>query len=215
MTGGAADGVTKFDLDYQPAPALPRHELVELNAWRSILWRLQLIGRDAARYGGVGFGNVSRRLPPGFIITGTQTGDLPQLDPHHYTRVEHADPARNRVVARGPVAPSSESLTHAMLYALDDSIQFVFHVHSPAIWHAADRLALPATAADVAYGTPAMAHEMRRLYSDRAFGQRGVIVMRGHADGVIAVGARADEAGTRLLTVLAQALAGGGDRAAG
>lgn len=215
MTVDARDGVTKFDLDYQPAPALPHHELAELNAWRSILWRLQLIGRDAARYGGVGFGNVSRRSPPGFIITGTQTGDLPQLDQRHYTRVEHADPARNRAVAHGPVAPSSESLTHAMLYALDASIRFVFHVHSPVIWHAADALGLPTTAADVAYGTPAMAHEMRRLYADRALGHRGVIVMRGHEDGVIAVGARADETGTRLLTVLAQALAHRGDGAAG
>lgn len=203
------EGVTKFELDYRPAPALPAVETVVLDAWRTILWRAGLIGVDPERYGGAGFGNLSRRLAGDarFIISGTQTGALPFLDASHYVVIEHADPVRNRVVARGPIAPSSESLTHAMLYALDPVIHYVFHIHSPEIWRNAAALALPTTAANVAYGTPAMAEEMARLYAESPFRLHGVVVMGGHEDGVIAVGRDADETGMRLLAVLRRALA--------
>lgn len=201
------EGVTKFELDYRAAPPLPMAPNGALNAWRSILWRLGLIGLDPKRYGGVGFGNVSRRDDERFIITGTQTGDIPVLGAEHYTAVEYAEPARNRVVARGPIAPSSESLTHAMVYALDAAVQYVFHVHCPEIWRSAGALDLPVTAPAIAYGTPAMAVEIARLYRAGPVRAKGIVIMLGHEDGVITFGRDPDEAGVRLLTVLARALA--------
>jgi ribulose-5-phosphate 4-epimerase/fuculose-1-phosphate aldolase len=201
------EGVIKFDLRFTPAPPLPRAQLATLNAWRTILHRLGLIGQDPERYGGVGFGNVSMRLEPGsarFIVSGSQTGALTILDERHYSVVSDFDVAANRLVAEGPVAPSSESLTHGMLYALDPGIRFVFHAHSPAIWRAAARLGLPATAAHAAYGTPAMAEEVRRLLA--AAHASGVFVMSGHEDGVVSFGATAEEAGVRLIGLLARAL---------
>src|SRR5581483_9370224 len=71
------EGVTKFDLAYTPSAPLPMTSVAALIAWRMILWRLGLIGLDPARYGGVGFGNVSARLPGArrgqarFAISGT------------------------------------------------------------------------------------------------------------------------------------------------
>jgi len=200
------EGVTKFQLDYRAAPAPATADIATLNAWRSILWRLGLIGLDARRYGGVGFGNVSCRYGSQFIVSGTQTGGIARLDARHYVLVEQADPARNRVVARGPIAPSSESLTHAMVYALDAAVQYVFHVHCPEIWRHAAALGLPAAARDVAYGTPAMAAEMGRLYATGQFRAQGIVVMLGHEDGVISIGRDADEAGLRLLAALARSL---------
>jgi ribulose-5-phosphate 4-epimerase/fuculose-1-phosphate aldolase len=211
------EGVTKFDLVFTPSAPLPTAILRALNAWREILWRSRLIGNDPARYGGAGFGNVSRRLANGsdrrrlgFAITGTQTGALARLDASHYAIVTACDPARNRIAAEGPVAPSSESLTHGMLYRIDPSIGFIFHVHSPDIWRARVVLKLPTTAADVPYGTQAMAAEMRRLKRSGALMRRRIVVMAGHEDGVIAFGRSADQAGVVLLRMLARALEIGG-----
>jgi ribulose-5-phosphate 4-epimerase/fuculose-1-phosphate aldolase len=209
------EGVTKFALAFTRASPLPIRRLRTLIAWRSILWRLGLVGQDPAHYGGVGFGNLSRRLsPPGvmfprFAITGTQTGALAVLDATHFAVVTACEPKLNRVHAEGPIAPSSESMTHGMLYRIEPSIGFIFHVHSPVIWHARAALKLPATAADVAYGTPAMAAEMRRLKRDGVLMRRRIIVMAGHQDGVIAFGRSAEQAGLVLLRALARAMAMG------
>lgn len=202
------EGVTKFDLRFTPAPPLLLAELRELNAWRKLLWQLELIGQDASRYDGLGFGNLSRRQLPSqhFIITGTQTGHLPELDGHHYATVTEADTRANRVLAEGPIAPSSESLTHAMLYQVDTSVQFIFHVHSPVLWRRAADLDMSVTNPAVAYGTPAMAEEVRRLAADVAAWRMGIFAMGGHEDGVVAFGKTAEEAGIILLRHLARAI---------
>jgi ribulose-5-phosphate 4-epimerase/fuculose-1-phosphate aldolase len=209
----AEEGVTKFDLSFAPSLPLPRRRVQALIAWRDILRRLGLVGQDPARYGGVGFGNLSRRLSTKsavtdlrFTITGTQTGALPALDANHFASVIACDWEHNHVHAEGPIAPSSESLTHAMLYHLGPSIGFVFHVHSPEIWQARTWLNLPTTALDVAYGTPAMAAEIQRLWQSGALARRRIVVMAGHEDGVIGFGRSAEQAGTVLVRTLARAL---------
>lgn len=199
------EGVTKFDLRFNRGAPPPTSWIDALNAWRTRLHELKLIGQDPERYGGVGFGNVSGRVPAGvrglFLVSGTQTGHLPVLGAQHYSVVTRADVAANRLEAEGPVAPSSESLTHAMLYALDPRMGCVLHVHSPEIWRVADRLGLPATPADVAYGTPAMAEAVGQLH--RAGRLRGgVFVMVGHEDGVVAFGDSAEVAGRALVSIL-------------
>ena len=145
------EGVIKFQLEYTPGPALPYAQLRELNAWRKIMFMTALIGQDHSRYGGYGFGNVSSRLDaaalPGqqhrFAITGTQTGGKADLTPDDYVVVTACYPAENRVVAEGPVPPSSESLTHGTIYALDSTILWVMHAHSPHIWYNAAALGFP------------------------------------------------------------------------
>ncbi len=204
------EGVTKFDLRFTPGPALPGAPLALLNAWRTILFRIGLIGQDPHRYGGIGFGNVSMRWEPGsnrFVVSGSQTGGQLVLDASHYSLVTDFDVAGNRLMATGPVAPSSESLTHAMLYALDAGIGFVLHGHSLELWRAAPRLSLPMTNARAAYGTPEMAAEVERLFRDTALAKTGVFAMAGHEDGVVSFGATAALAGTRLVAALALALA--------
>lgn len=204
------EGVIKFDCRLTAAPALPASRLATLNGWRSLLFRLGLIGQDPARYGGVGFGNVSERLAAGearFVISGTQTGAIGALAPEHYVVVTACDVRANRVIAEGPIRPSSEAMTHAVLYAADPAIAFVYHVHSPEIWRNAARLALPATHPDAAYGTPEMADEVTRLAREAPARERGVLVMTGHEDGILSFGASADAAGQCLLAAFAAALA--------
>lgn len=209
------EGIIKFHLDFTPAPPLPAAEITEINHWRALLYQHKLIGQDPARYGGYGYGNLSMRLAPfdappalrAFIISGSQTGGLPELGPQHYTLVSECYPVENRIVANGPVRPSSESLTHGAVYALDPAIRVVLHVHSPAIWHTAAQLNIPITGASVPYGTPAMAAEVARLYATSDVAQRRIFSMGGHEDGIVAFGATAQEAGDLLLVILATAQA--------
>ncbi|WP_305045827.1 class II aldolase/adducin family protein [Geoalkalibacter sp.] len=206
------EGVIKFDCRHRlGAPLAPEH-LLELNAWRKILFQLALIGQDPARYAGLGFGNLSRRAPHSlggeggaFIISGTQTGGIPDLDASHYTLVRHCDPQTNRVEAEGPIAPSSESLTHGVLYALDARVNAVMHVHSPHLWGQAEPLGLPLTRSDVAYGTPDMAAEVARLWRQSPVRELGIFAMGGHEDGIVAFARTCAEAGATLIRRLAQA----------
>jgi L-ribulose-5-phosphate 4-epimerase len=205
------EGVVKYQLEFSDGPAPEAYQVAELIAWRTLLYRLRLIGEDPARYEGVGFGNVSQRLGENagtaFVISGTQTGREERLTPRDFCRVSAFDSARNWLRAEGPVAPSSEALTHAALYASDAGIHCVLHGHSPEIWNTAAALGLPSTAREVPYGTPAMADEMLRLLRESELRSAGIFVMAGHEDGVIAFGPSVATAGAVLATTLARALA--------
>lgn len=207
------EGVIKYRCDYTSAPALPRSELAELNAWRKLMVLAKLIGQNPNLYGGYGYGNISCRLdslmrPDGrhpFVITGTQTGGKADLTPDDYVVVTACYPEENRLVAEGPVQPSSEALTHGAVYALDDQILWVVHAHSPEIWHNAEALGVPMTA-NVPYGTPEMAAEVRRLYAESDLSQKRIFGMAGHEDGVVTYGRTAEEAGFTMLAYLVRAL---------
>jgi ribulose-5-phosphate 4-epimerase/fuculose-1-phosphate aldolase len=206
------EGVIKFDLQFSAADPVAMDSLHELNTWRSILWRHRLIGQDPARYEGYGFGNVSQRSGPfdtecgqrEFVISGTQTGELEELDNKHYAIVSAWDTAHNKVIASGAVKPSSESLTHAMIYDLDDEARAVLHVHSPDIWKSAAARNIPLTDDTIEYGTPDMAQEVRRLFNETSVRQSGIFAMGGHEDGIVSFGPSVEQAGQNLLHALTE-----------
>ncbi|MBC8210751.1 MAG: class II aldolase/adducin family protein [Gammaproteobacteria bacterium] len=195
------EGVIKYRLQFETAEP-PCEDLSELNVCRSILHGLHLIGQDATRYQGYGFGNLSRRSqldPAQFIISGTQTGHLAELQAEHYARILQTDITHSFVQACGRVEPSSEALTHAMFYRLNSALQCVIHVHSPELWHFGLEHAYPTTHPDIAYGTTQMAQEIERLYQSAELRQSRTLVMAGHEDGVICFGDSIDLAGQALL----------------
>lgn len=203
------EGVVKYKLDNTNAPPVSSGLIKEINAWRRIFFLLGLIGQDPARYGGYGYGNVSCRLKENnkaFLITGTQTGHIPELGPIHYTTVTTCDPDLNHIISSGPIEPSSEALTHGALYRVDQSIQFVFHVHCPEIWRNADKMDLPTTSPDINYGTPEMAQAFEQLLTDTETQEKSIIVMGGHEDGVVAFGSTAERAGAELINCYSRAL---------
>jgi len=185
-----SEGVIKFDLQYQASPPEPGHALDELLQWRDVFFRMGIIGQDPARYDGLAFGNISHRSGADnkFIISGSQTGGLLHCTPEHYSIVDSCNVATNRIVARGPVAPSSESLTHGAIYALNKRIRCVVHGHAPMIWEKARALGLPTTPRDVPYGTPRMAHAVAALYREQGQPRQALFGMLGHEDGVVAFG---------------------------
>ena len=207
------EGVVKYRCDFTAAPALLFGELTELNAWRKLMVITGLIGQDPHRYGGYGYGNISRRLDAEvrsdglhpFVITGTQTGGKADLTAEDYVTVNACYVAENRLVAEGPIKPSSEALTHGAVYALDSHILWVVHAHSPEIWRNAEALGVPMTA-NVPYGTPEMAEEVKRLYAESDLPEKRIFGMAGHEDGIVSYGHTAEEAGFTMLTYLVRAL---------
>lgn len=194
------EGYIKFDVDWTVSPPLTHREIDALIRWRSVLFEAGLIGHYASL--GIGFGNLSARVDDSrqFVISATQTGHIAATGPEHYALVTDYDVDRNWVACRGPLKASSESLTHAAIYALDASIKAVVHVHDDTLWSRSLQV-IPTTRPDVAYGTPEMAREFGRLFAETDFGIVGVAAMAGHEAGLVAVGGSIAEAASRILAL--------------
>ncbi|MEM9918645.1 MAG: class II aldolase/adducin family protein [Bacteroidota bacterium] len=191
------EGYIKFDCQWTESPPLPATQIDCLNQWRSHLYDRHLIG---AYPDGIGFGNISQRYESlRFIISGSATGNLPQLDERHYSLVTAFDLDLNRVECQGPIKASSESMSHAVIYQQLPNVQAVFHIHSLAMWtHFIDKL--PTTDPSATYGTPEMATEIIRLLNESQLARHEkCFVMGGHREGIIAFGDSLDEAGANLL----------------
>ncbi len=180
------EGVIKYRLDFEPGPP-PGEDLEHLKVCRAILHGLDMIGQHPDRYDGYGYGNLSQRTEDGlFVISASQSGHLETLEQRHFTQVLEADIAANRLRARGVLPPSSEALTHAMIYRLDPAIACVLHEHR--LWRYGLNAGLPRTAATVAYGTPQMARAVEQGFRSGQLSGKRILFMAGHEDGVIAFG---------------------------
>ncbi len=196
------EGVIKYQLTHHHHPLPDAIDLSEIERWRQHFHRLGLIARDPSRYEGLDFGNISRRHPlPGhpdaFIISGSQTAHLAKLDASGYALVTDFDIGRNTLSSIGSTPPSSEALTHAVIYQRLPEAHGVIHVHDPRLWRAATAIGLPVTSPEVEYGTVAMAHEIQRILDDGS-AKRHVLSMGGHEDGIITWGETLAEAAERL-----------------
>ena len=190
-------GVVKFECEHVVRELAPFAGFAELNACRRRLLQLRMVGVDAA---GIGFGNLSVRDGDGaaFYISGSGTGGLAQLGTRDAAKVTAYDFDANWLRCEGTTTASSESLTHAAVYECAPNARAVIHCHSAEIWKRLLATA-PATAAEVEYGTPAMALEVRRLFRDTDVLERRIFVMGGHPDGIVAFGENFDEAFAVLM----------------
>jgi L-ribulose-5-phosphate 4-epimerase len=204
------EGVIKYHLNHQHKPLPTNINLNRLNAWRSLLFRLQLIGQNPQKYDGLGYGNISQRLnheSTAFIISGTQTGHLAELRPDDYALIDSASVEHNQINSSGLTSPSSEALTHAGVYQQEPNAQAVIHVHSPEIWRQTFALNLPHTKAEIAYGTTQMAQAVKALLNSQQVSQLPLFTMLGHQDGVVAWGTTLEQAAAVLIEQLALAIA--------
>lgn len=184
------EGVTRFQAHHKKMPPARTPLAYALCDARQRLVAMGVVGADATRYDGVGFGNVSARVADdAFLISGTQTGALKTLCPEHLSLVERSRSHTNEVWSSGPLRPSSESMTHAVVYEARPGVHAVLHGHDPALWRYGR---LPETPADVEYGTPEMANAVRALLQEQP--DCTAFAMAGHEDGVVIVDATLDAA---------------------
>lgn len=191
------EGVIKFNCEWIRSEPIQFAGFQALNVYRKKFFDLGLIGVYPDK---IGFGNISVRLgqTKEFMISGTQTGGLPELTEAHYVRVLDYSFSKNRVRCKGPVQASSESLTHAMIYELDPRIGAVVHVHHQALWKGLIGN-VPTTEKKISYGTPEMALEVKKLYQNTDLKSQKILVMAGHEDGVISFGKDLKEASDIVL----------------
>lgn len=201
------EGIVKFNQNHNLGHLIDNFDIADLNYWREIFRNRRIIGQDDWRYNGAGYGNLSKRIEPleaqirkrRFLITGTQTGYLEKLTVEHYSLVLEYYPEENLVISQGLIKASSESMTHGTIYDLSTEHRYVFHVHSPELWMNYDKLSLPFTRKDVAYGTPEMTEEVRRLFRESNVCEKRIFAMLGHEDGIISFGRTAEEAGSVII----------------
>ncbi len=205
----ATEDVIQYACELKPPSHLDDGLTAPLLAWRTLLRRLGLIGQSPSRYGGLGYGNISRRIPQApraFIITASQTSGLTDAGPADLIRVNSCDLQGFAVQAEGAKPPSSEAPTHAMAYAADTRINWVMHSHCPEIWRNAQALRLPVIDADVQYGSPPMAQAVAALLNAKPV-LPVVFATLGHEDGVFACAESAEDAGGALVNCLALGMA--------
>ena len=189
------EGVIKFRLTLKRAPAPEQLQVIALEKWRALFYKLGLVGEYPTEK--IGYGNLSSRLQKkSFIITGSQTGHLAHLQAHHYTKVIECDLKKGSVTAEGLIPPSSESLTHFGIYEANPAIQYVFHVHHHELWSLLKSGNYDAIDESIPYGTQEMANAAFGLLSSKT---SGLFVMKGHEDGIISYGLTAEDAGKNIL----------------
>ena len=193
------EGYIKFNCKRIPSDDIPLDKVVNLNVWRKIMYDKGLIGMYPD---GIGFGNISIRCDENsFLISGTATGGIPDLDKSHYALVTDYNLQTNSLICKGPINASSESLTHALIYESSPSTNAVIHIHNLDLWK---RLMhkVPTSNEQVPYGTPEMANEIKRLFIETELKREKIIVMGGHEEGIICFGRNLEEAANVLLNKL-------------
>lgn len=203
------DGVIKFSFSkYIETGPLSENEYLDLEKQRKKLFSLNLIGVYLPEK--IGFGNISIRADyekiersnrVQFVISGTQTGGLSELNGLHYTRVVNFDQEAQSVVCYGPIKASSESLTHAAIYEASEKIKAVVHVHHEKLWLKMSAMNYPFTSKTTPYGTAQMADEVYGIVKGQ---RKGVLVMKGHQDGIIFYAENIEVATTMAKELLAE-----------
>jgi hypothetical protein len=195
------EGFVKFNCHWsQSGPVISDEQFEIINSWREILYNMDLIG---AYENGVAFGNISMRINHGhqFFITGSATGEIPELEPGHYVKVNSFNIDDNAVQCIGPLKASSESLTHAAIYLADPDVNAIIHVHSIDLWNELIHN-VPTTNPGMDYGTAGLAKDILRLFRDSDVYEKRIIIMAGDRAGILTFGHDMDEAAGVLMEYL-------------
>ncbi|MBT4792987.1 MAG: class II aldolase/adducin family protein [Halobacteriovoraceae bacterium] len=199
MSNSAKEGIIKFKIQLKKASQIEQKLYLGIEKWRTILYKMNFIGECPTDK--VGFGNISQRISPqslNFVISGTQTGKFPLLDGSQYTKITECNLEKMFVSATGPIAPSSESLTHFAIYNSSPQINTIFHIHHQEFWQFLLENNFPKTSADIEYGTLAMAMATKNCIGNKS---AGIFAMEGHQNGIIAYGETPEQAGRIILDI--------------
>lgn len=192
------DGVIKYTIEHTTKNAPEFSDYEELEALRARLFSLGLIGE----LNEIGYGNLSMRAenPKTFFITATQTGAQSTLLAQHYTYISEYEFSNFKLFSQGLHKPSSEALSHAMIYEINPKINTVIHIHSKPLWEFMKKEEMICTNAE--YGTIEMVEEIASLYNGKDPFENNIFVMRGHEDGIISFGRDIQEAELILYKII-------------
>ena len=192
------EGVIKFQIEkWEESGPVDAAVYGEIEKARKRLYQMNFIGHNPEY--NLGFGNISSRLNAGdFVITGSQTGHLENLDGSYYSIINGYNFENNSVCGRGPAKPSSESLSHAALYHSSAKINTVIHIHASRLWNRLYDTHPCYTPVNAEYGSIELYNSLTELMTGQKTSLPAVIVMRGHEDGII-IGAGSVDDGMAAL----------------
>jgi len=177
------EGIIKFKANWENTESISDSEYDYINPWREICFGKSYIGVGED---GIGYGNISFRIGETneFIISGSATGHITNLESIHYSRVTNFDINKNKIHCEGRTVASSESMSHAALYSSNNNVRCIIHIHNNLFWKKYINK-LPTTNYDAEYGTVAMANDICNLAKEL---DEGAIIMGGHQDGIMVFG---------------------------
>ncbi len=164
-------------------------EFNELDILRTELFDVHFIGQYP---NGLGYGNVSLRCPinenqNSLIISATATGGARELGLDGYCLVTKADIKNNLVYCLGPLAASSETLTHVAIYQNTPEVNFVVHIHHKKLFEVLlNQQNILKTPKNIEYGSVEMANSLGKIA--KAYPMEGCVLMEGHEEGIIFYG---------------------------
>jgi ribulose-5-phosphate 4-epimerase/fuculose-1-phosphate aldolase len=197
------EGYIKFNCDWnQQEIQMNEKVFQELEKQRSQLYELGLIGMYPD---GIGFGNISIRLPKvnNFLITGSATGQFSRLTTSQYSLVTDFNFEGNSVSCTGLTKASAESLTHAAVYEALPEVGAVVHIHSLLLWQELLNK-YPTTSETIEYGTPEMALAVKELAIVANSHFEKIIIMGGHREGILAFAGSLEEATLTIINIYNQ-----------
>lgn len=169
-----------------------------LNIARTKLHDLKLIGMYE---NGIGYGNISlRQNTNSLLISGSATGHIRKLSIEKYALVTQIDISQNKVFYQGMISPSSESMSHAVIYQALAVVKCVIHIHHKELHEYMKRNDYERTSEDLSYGTPEFANNIVNLLNNQKQ-TRGVFVTPGHEEGVFAYGENVEEAMDEIMEI--------------
>ncbi len=195
MTG---EGLIKFDFYCEDKSAeIPGKLFGIINPARNKLAQMGLIGQYTGR---LSYGNISIREENTrqFYITASGTGKLKKTGKEHYVRIVFCDIDGNFCRFSGKGLPSSETLTHHIIYDICKDAVAVIHIHSRQLWDIL-KGRIPATPQSAGYGTVEMVKEVAKLFEKNRFDNEKLLVMEGHEEGIISFGNSMEEAMNNII----------------
>ncbi len=186
------EGYIKYKIKWDKKQVIHFKEIEGLNKARKVIYSQNWLGYCAKQK--VGYGNISCRRVLGqnqFIISGTQTGNVKELNETEYSLVLTCKINENAVHCVGLTKASSEALTHSIIYQHKEKCNAVIHIHEKQLWeYLSDRV--ETTPPNISYGTVEMAKAIEYILQNNDTAS-GVIVMLGHEDGILAYGENLDQ----------------------
>jgi len=195
----AYEGIIKFKFECQnPHFLIPDLDFKTINPIRQLLKGKKYLGQYPD---GISYGNVSLRCSKedAFYITASDTGKLIHTTPTDYVKITNCDLNNNLCYYMGQSLPSSETLSHFIIYSYCPEAKAVIHIHDKTLWDLLKNK-VPTSHPDVEYGTIEMVNEIIFLLQNSALKEKKILVMGGHEDGLISFGDNLEEA-CRLFDV--------------
>lgn len=188
------EGYIKFNINWKKKDLIIDNNIVDkINYWRKKFFQLNLIG---ILPDGISYGNISiRNSANTFFITGTQIGNINNINQNHICLVQECDLETNMVKCTGLIKASSESLSHYSIYNSNSEINAIIHVHNNKLWNKLKNR-FPTTSIKSEFGTVKLAQELGLISSSKT---SNIIVNLGHQDGVFCYDRNIDKAGNLLM----------------